>query len=159
MADQSYVNVKNTLLLAFVLFTFLAITFWNVTWDNHVFRIVNNKVGWYPQYTGLWQNWAMFSPDPISFSLHVKIVGIAEKEEFVYEPEYGYGSIRRKKLFETIVLHDKQFLPYYLGYWCNKLKTKNVTHIKLLAKKQPIALLGGTPVKKAEYEEISEIAC
>lgn len=155
--DEKYFTIKNTIILAFVLFNIYVITLWNLPGDSYISIHFLDPVRQYMHYTGLWQNWAMFSPDVISYSQHIKIVGDSKKGEIVYEPEFGYGAMRRIKYFENILNSQKYLIEPYLKHICREMK--DASSVKLILKRQTTMPFGEKNPPEAQYEEMGNVTC
>ena len=152
---EKYVTIGNTLILAFILFTLCAITIWNFPRDSSAAQERLDPFRSYMRYTGLWQNWNMFSPEVVSQSNHARIVGNTRDGDVVYEPEYGYGAMRRIKFMENI-LGDPKYVEAYLGHLCVKMGATNAT---LYVKRQPIIRFEETTVEEAPYVQNATVSC
>jgi hypothetical protein len=62
----------------FILFHLIAITFWVLPWNVAPLRGVREIVRPYMVWSGLFQTWDMFAPDPKSINSYIKAVVITE---------------------------------------------------------------------------------
>ncbi len=151
--EERYITVENTLVLLFILFNLYAITLWNLPRPDAAAQQRLDPIRGYMRYTGLWQNWNMFSPEVVSQSSHVRIID--DTGEIMYEPEYGYGAMRRIKFLES-TLGSPDRIKAYLEHLCAKMNAENVT---LHVKRQPIMRFEETTVEEAPYVQNETVSC
>jgi hypothetical protein len=65
-------EIKRLATSAFVLFHVLAITCWSVPLDSPLLTKCRNLVGPYMLWSGLFQRWDMFAPDPLKVNSYVE---------------------------------------------------------------------------------------
>lgn len=153
--EERYVTVENTLVLLFILFTLYAITLWNLPRPDAAAQERLDPIRGYMRYTGLWQNWNMFSPEVVSQSTHARIIGSTENGDIMYEPEHGYGAMRRIKFLES-TLRDPDHVNAYLMHLCAKMNADNVT---LYVKRQPFMRFEQKTVEDAPYVQNVTVSC
>jgi len=160
---REFFTLKNTAVLVLLFLHFFAILYWNVSWDSYTHDAMYDKVRWYVQYTGLWQNWEMFGPNPPTHAVNVRIVGNTDEQDVIYEPRYmrsNWFFTRDRKFHENILDKEPEALSYYLDYWCDRMNEKNnVTTVTFLVQKQPITPFLHDSVRGATYKEQGSWLC
>lgn len=63
--------MRGTALRAFVAFHVLVIVSWGMPTETLVGKALNRSIEPYMLFTGLWQNWSMFAPDPRRFDCYL----------------------------------------------------------------------------------------
>jgi hypothetical protein len=122
---DEYITWKNTFILAFIILNVFTITYWNLSWDGSKHTLPRIWVLRYADYTGLWQNWRMFSPDPPMDTPEISIKIIGNDTETILEPQNGVNKVRVRKFYENL-LSSEYFFSSYLQWWCDKTGAKRV---------------------------------
>jgi len=152
---RRFSNVPHLIFLHVVL-----ILDWNISLESDTHKWLYGKLGWYVEYTGLWQNWAMFSPDPPQQITRVRMEGQTEEGTVTYAPSYLSSSwlfSRERKLYENLLNNHPEFLSYYLDYRCRA--NEDLKSISFQAQNQPIPPPGDKFGSTAAYEEIGSWTC
>jgi hypothetical protein len=110
--------VRRALISAFILVHLIAITLWAIPYDFPFIVKARDLIQPYMRWTGLFQTWDMFAPNPIPTNTYIKAVVITE-HHYIYTWDYprmdqlGFGERYRKeryRKFEENLLQDRTSL-------------------------------------------------
>src|SRR5580698_9332196 len=93
--------IKRLAISAFVLFHITAIICWAVPLNTRLFSNVSNKIALYMTFSGLFQDWALFAPDPIHFDYRLEAEvtygdGATLVWKFPLPQDYGYSYFKER---------------------------------------------------------------
>jgi hypothetical protein len=99
---------RQNIISIFILFHLIAITSWALPWNAPVVRDVKELVRPYLLWTGLFQTWDMFSPNPKSVNAYVKAIVITSDRHmkvwsFPRMEELGIGERYTKERYRKFV--------------------------------------------------------
>jgi hypothetical protein len=99
---------RQNIISIFILFHLIAITSWALPWNAPVVRDVKELVRPYLLWTGLFQTWDMFSPNPKSVNAYVKAIVITSDRHmkvwsFPRMEELGFGERYTKERYRKFV--------------------------------------------------------
>lgn len=92
----------------FILFHLVAIICWAMPVNSPLFAVVNEMTRPYLLWTGLFQSWDMFAPDPIKTNTYVKAVVITQNHHvhvwsFPRMDQLGFGQRYQKERYRKFV--------------------------------------------------------
>lgn len=111
-------SIRRALISAFILAHLIAITLWAVPYDFSFIVRARDLIQPYMRWTGLFQTWDMFAPNPIPANTYIKAVVITE-HHYIHTWDYprmdqlGLGERYRKeryRKFEENLLQDRTSL-------------------------------------------------
>ena len=163
----SHITRLNTVILALIIFHISALLYWNFYWSLD-YRDDSGAYSLYSYYlepTGLWQNWDVFAPPPVS-EKHIMIQAIAGNITFNYTPEYQFSSRRfsyekERKWHENMIGNDfASFRQVYLEYWCRRFEALHgeIDYAALVVYSEPIPAFGAGRMPKHE-ERRWDVSC
>ena len=110
--------VRRRVISAFILFHLIAITLWAIPYDFSLIVKAREVIQPYMRWTGLFQTWNMFAPNPIPTNTYIKAVVITEHHR-IYTWNYprmdqlGLGERYRKERYRKFaenLLQDRTTL-------------------------------------------------
>jgi hypothetical protein len=112
-ANRKSETLRRAAINLFILFHLIAITCVAVPWNVSIVKVVKGLVAPYLRWTGLYQTWDMFAPDPMKINADVKSVVMTRNRHvrvwsFPRMEELGfaerYGKERYRKFAEILPL-------------------------------------------------------
>src|ERR1700735_3111682 len=100
-------SIKRVALNAFIIFHLIAIVCWSVPINNAVIHFVKESVRPYFLWTGLFQSWDMFGPDPKSVNSYLEAVVIYDD---------GTSQLWSFPRMELLSYSDRYFKERYRKY-------------------------------------------
>jgi hypothetical protein len=100
-------SIKRVALNAFIIFHLIAIVCWSVPINNPVIHFVKESVRPYFLWTGLFQSWDMFGPDPKSVNSYLEAVVIYDD---------GTSQLWSFPRMELLSYSDRYFKERYRKY-------------------------------------------
>lgn len=105
-------SARHTIISAFILFHLIAITCWALPWNPAVVKDVKELIRPYMLWSGLFQSWDMFAPNPkpenayvravvITSDRHIKVWNFPRMEELSFGQRYQKE--RYRKFTESIL--------------------------------------------------------
>jgi hypothetical protein len=96
--------VRRAVISAFILFHLCAVTIWALPYDFSFIVRARELIQPYMRWTGLFQTWNMFAPDPIPKNTYIKAVVITEHHhlhvwEYPRMDQLGFGERYRKERY------------------------------------------------------------
>jgi hypothetical protein len=97
-------SVRRTVISAFILFHLCAVTLWAIPYDSAFIIGARKLIQPYMRWTGLFQTWNMFAPNPILTNTYIKAVVITEHShmhvwEYPRMDQLGFGERYRKERY------------------------------------------------------------
>ena len=109
--------VRRRVISAFILFHLIAITLWALPYDFPVIVHARDLIQPYMRWTGLFQTWDMFAPNPVPTNTTIKAVVITDHHMHVWEyprmDKLGFGERYRKERYRKFaenLLQDRTAL-------------------------------------------------
>ena len=110
-------SIRRNVISAFILFHLMAITLWAVPYDSTVIVRARDMIQPYMRWTGLFQRWDMFAPNPVPTNTVIKAVVITDHHIRVWEyprmDKLGFGERYRKERYRKFaenLLQDRTAL-------------------------------------------------
>ena len=115
-------SLSHVAISIFILFHLIAITCWAVPWNVSVMRELKELIRPYMAWSGLYQSWDMFAPNPKSSDSYIKAVVFTEDHHmkiwtFPRMEELGFAERYQKERYRKFeeTLPDQRYEPLRPG--------------------------------------------